>query len=65
VGSADIQSLADLIGSCDTIKEMLPVPFTLRAVALLGIVALVPIAPLVLTMVSLPELMKRIMGVVF
>jgi len=65
VGSADIQSLADLAGSYEGIVKMRPVPFSLRTVIVLALTAVLPIAPLVLTMVSLPELLERILKVVF
>ena len=65
VGSADIQSLADLVGSYDALKEMRPLPFNLRTVLVLAVITLVPIAPLVLTMISFPELMQRLLQVVF
>jgi hypothetical protein len=64
VGSADIQSLADLIGSYDAVKDMSPVPVNLRTMIMLVLMTLLPIAPLILTMVSLPELVQRVLQVV-
>jgi hypothetical protein len=55
LGSADVQSLADMGGSFDVVKEMKFAPFTLRTVLQLGIVTLLPVAPLVLTMFSLED----------
>ena len=41
------------------------VPFTKEAILQLAVMTLVPVAPLVLTMVSLEELLKRLLQVVF
>ena len=65
VGSADIQSLADLGNSYDVIKTMRYVPFSKETVLQLGVVTLVPLAPLLLTMISLEELIKRLLTAVF
>jgi len=65
VGSADIQSLADLGNSFDVIKEMRIVPFNVRTVFELGVVTLLPIAPLLLTMIPLEELLDRLLKVIF
>lgn len=64
VGSADIQSLADLGNSFEIVRGMSLVPFTRKTVVQLGIVTLLPVAPLLLTMVSLEELLKRLLQVV-
>ena len=58
VGSADIQSLADLANSFDVIRTMRFVPFSKETVFQLGVVTLVPLLPLLLTMISLEELLK-------
>jgi hypothetical protein len=65
IGSADIQSLADLGNSYEVIKTMRFVPFTKETVLQLSIVTLVPLGPLLLTMISLEELLKRLLGAVF
>jgi len=65
VGSADIQSLADLGNSFELVLSMRVVPVTRDAVLQLAVITLVPIAPLLLTMVSLEELLKRLLQVVF
>jgi len=65
VGSADIQSLADLGNSFEVVKSMKPVPFTKEAVLQLAVISLVPVAPLVLTMIPLGELLDRFLKVVF
>ena len=65
VGSADIQSLSDLGNSFDIIRSMRAVPFTRDTVLQLAVIALLPVAPLLLTMVSLEELLKRLLQVIF
>jgi hypothetical protein len=65
IGSADIQSLADLGNSFEVIKTMRFVPFTKETVLQLSIVTLVPLVPLLLTMISLEELLKRLLSAVF
>jgi hypothetical protein len=60
LGSVDIQSLADLSSSFDIVKSMNVVPFTKETVLQVGIMALVPIAPLVLTLIPLEELLKKL-----
>ena len=65
VGSADIQSLADLANSFDVVKTMRIAPITKDAIMRLGAAVLVPIVPLALTMMSLEELLKRLFGLVF
>jgi len=64
VGSADIQSLADLANSFEVIRSMNTVPFTKNAVVQLAVIALLPVSPLVLTMISMDELLKRLLQVV-
>jgi hypothetical protein len=65
VGSADIQSLADLGNSFEIVQRMRVVPFTRDVVLRLAVITLVPVAPLLLTMVSLEELLKRLLQIVF
>jgi hypothetical protein len=64
VGSADIQSLADLGNSFEGLRSMRAVPFTRDAVVQLTVITLAPVAPLVLTMVPLEELLKRLLQIV-
>ncbi len=63
VGSADIQSLADLGNSFETVRSMSVVPITRAAVIQLVIAVLLPIIPLLLTLISLEELLKRFVKV--
>jgi hypothetical protein len=65
VGSADLQSLADLGNSFEVVKHMKPVPFTKEMVLQLAVISLVPVAPLVLTMIPMGELLDRFLKVVF
>jgi hypothetical protein len=65
VGSADVQSLADLDSGYEIVREMRTIPITRDAVLQLVVVALLPIAPLLLTMMPLEELLKRLLQIVF
>jgi hypothetical protein len=65
VGSADIQSLADLGNSFEIVRGMRILPVTREGVLQLGAAVLVPLVPLALTMMPLEELLKRLAGVLF
>lgn len=65
IGSADIQSLADLGNSFEVVKGMRFVPFTAQTVLQLAVTTLVPVVPVMLTMISLEELLERLLKVVF
>jgi len=65
VGSGDIQSLADLANSFEVVRTMRIVPVTKDALLRLVVATLVPIVPLLLTMMPLEELLKRLIGIVF
>jgi hypothetical protein len=64
IGSADVQSLADLGNSYELVRSMRVVPFTRDAVLQLAVITLVPVAPLLLTMIPLEELLKRLVQIV-
>jgi len=64
VGSPDIQSLADLANSFEVIRSMRLVPFTRNTVVQLAVITLLPVAPLLLTMVSLEELVRHVLQMV-
>jgi hypothetical protein len=64
VGSADIQSLADLGNSYELVRGMRVVPLSRDAVVQLAVITVLPVAPLLLTMVSLEELVKRLLQIV-
>jgi hypothetical protein len=63
VGSADIQSLADLGTSFEVVRTMRVVPVTKEAVFQLAAATLLPVVPLALTMMSLEELLKKLFGI--
>jgi hypothetical protein len=65
VGSADIQSLADLNNSYEVVRSMRFVPVTWDAIVQLIAATLVPLAPLLLTLASLEELLDRLVGMLF
>ena len=62
VGSADIQSLADLANSFEVVRTMRIVPITRDAVLGLAIATLAPLGPLLLTMMPIGELLKMLLG---
>jgi hypothetical protein len=65
VGSGDIQSLADLGNSFAVVQDMSLVPFTWRTVLQLAVATLLPVAPLLLTMFSLEQLLGQALKMLF
>jgi hypothetical protein len=65
IGSGDIQSLADLSNSFEVVRTMRIVPFTKESILQLAVVTVAPVAPLLLTMMSLEELLKKLLGILF
>jgi hypothetical protein len=65
VGSADIQSLADLANSFDVVRSMRLAPVTRDAVLQLAAAFLAPMVPLLLTVMPLEALLKKLFGLVF
>jgi hypothetical protein len=63
VGSADIQSLADLANSFEVIRGMRPFPFGKEAVIQLVVTVALPFLPLLLTMFPLEELLTNFVKV--
>ena len=63
LGTADIQSLADLDGSFSIVKEMKLAPFGKENVIRFLVFIAIPLTPLLLTMFSLEELLKRMLGI--
>jgi hypothetical protein len=63
VGTADIQSLADLDNSFAIVREMKLVPFGKEAIVRFIVIIALPLAPLALTMFSAEELLKRLIRV--
>jgi len=65
IGSGDIQSLADLSGAYEAIRETRFVPITRQSfVQLIGIAAL-PLLPLALNLMPWQELLQRALGFLF
>jgi hypothetical protein len=65
LGSADIQSLADMGNSFAVVRSMRLAPITRNAVLQLAACALLPLAPLLLTMMPLETLAQKLLGLVF
>jgi hypothetical protein len=65
VGSADIQSLADLANSYEVVRTMSFAPFSKAAILQLAAVTLAPVVPLLLTMMPLDQLLKTLFGILF
>ena len=65
VGSADIQSLADMANSFEVVRSMNMAPVTREAVVQLVVTTLAPVTPLVLTVMPLGELFKTLFGIFF
>ncbi len=65
VGSADIQSLADLGNSLEVVRGMRIAPVNRDMILRLAAAILVPLVPLALTMMPLEELLKRLIGILF
>ena len=63
MGSADIQSLADLRNSFVVIRDIELTPFTMKAVLSMAVTTLLPVAPLLLTMFSAEQLIERVLKV--
>jgi hypothetical protein len=64
LGSADIQSLADMANSFAVVRGIKPVPITRQSLTQLVVITLLPVAPLALTMISAKELMTRLLKIV-
>lgn len=62
VGSADIQSLADLANAHDVVRGMRVLPLSRQAVVTLAIVVALPYLPLTLTMIPFEELVRQVIG---
>jgi hypothetical protein len=65
IGSGDIQSLADLGNSYAVVREMRVVPFGLKDVVRLAATTAAPLLPLALTIISLEELVTRLIKIIF
>ena len=65
VGSADIQSLADLSNSYEVVRSMRIAPVTRDAIVQLAAATLLPLVPLLLTVMPLEDLLKKLLGMLF
>ena len=64
LGTADIQSLADLTNSYAVVRSMHYIPITKEAFFQLAAAVVIPVLPLVLTMMPLAEIFKKLAGIV-
>jgi hypothetical protein len=65
IGSADIQSLADIGNSLAVVEGMRMVPFAPHTMLQLAVATLLPVAPLLLTMIPPEQLFERLLKIVF
>jgi hypothetical protein len=65
IGSADIQSLADLNNSFEVVTSMRFAPITFQAILQLAVMTVLPFAPLLLTMFSAEELLTELVKTLF
>jgi hypothetical protein len=65
IGSADVQSLADLSSSFEVVRSMRILPVTWDTLVQLVGATLAPLAPLLLTMISMEDLIDRAFGILF
>jgi hypothetical protein len=63
LGSADIQSLADLRNGFLVVKDIRVAPFDMRNVVALVVTTLLPVAPLLLTMFSVAQIVDLVLKV--
>lgn len=64
IGSPDLQSLADLANSFQVIRDIKSIPFNRDTIIQTILFVLIPIFPLVLTMIPLEELLKKFFDVI-
>lgn len=65
VGSGDIQSLADLGNSFEVVRGMHLTPVSKEAIVRLAAAVILPVVPLLLTMMPWEELLKKLLGILF
>lgn len=65
IGSPDIQSLADMSNSFQIIRDIQLFPFRKDAVIQVIVFTLIPVFPLVLTMVPLEDLIRKLIVAIF
>jgi hypothetical protein len=62
LGSADIQSLADLRNSFQVVEGIRMAPFGVKNIMTLAAITLLPVAPLLLTKFSLEQILDRVLN---
>ena len=62
LGSADIQSLADLANSYGVVREIRPVPFGKETIVPIALATVIPLLPLLLTVVPAATIVKGLFG---
>jgi hypothetical protein len=65
LGSADIQSLADLQNSFETVRKMRPIPIDLNTLISLAGPAVAPLLPLLLTVLPMEEIIGKVFSLLF
>ncbi len=65
VGSADVQSLADMAGSYEIVQTMRSVPITPQMIVGFAVATILPVLPLLLTLMPLSEILKKLAGILF
>lgn len=64
IGSADVQSLADMANSYAVIQDMRSLPITPQMIVGFAVATLIPVAPLLLTLMPLSEILKKLAGII-
>ena len=62
LGTADIQSMTDLIGSSDVVRDMKPTPLTMRVLIALVAATALPFLPLALIELPFREVVSRVLS---
>ena len=65
VGSADVQSLADMGGGYELVRNMQLTPISYRAALKIALIPVLPCAPLLLTTFSPEQLLERVLTAIF
>jgi hypothetical protein len=63
LGTADIQSLADMANSYEVVRTMRLLPISLRTVVVIVAATLAPLVPLLLRNMSATELLQKLVGI--
>lgn len=63
IGSADIQSMADMGSTYELVASMRSTPISVQLLLSMSIATLLPVAPLLLTIMPLEQLLKKLVGI--